>query len=661
MSKIPEFVLRGWVASALIIVAVGLAGMLAVNLWSSSNRVAEAEQRQRASEARSTQLQQQLAGQTAEQDATRQERDAVAQERDAIAQERDAIAQERDAIAQERDAATAALQTQLDAAMEHIAALRAERDAARTNRSDLQASLSSLTAERDAALATEAELRARIAELTAEQVAAREELERVQAALAEIQQTLDGARSSVESSHGVVQPPDNLGSTPATATTVAAEASHNDAAELRQQFEAVTTERDWLSSRWLGAQAAFSAQYASQLQAQARAEALAVTLSTQAQLSERLVAERDAAVAERDVAVAERDAAVAERDVAVAERDAAVAERDAAVAERDVAVAERDAAVAERDAAVAERDAAVAERDVAVAERDAAVAERDVAVAERDAAVAERDAALAQLDEELAAAEVARADLVAQLSESKVELETNQRALRQRGAELLLHQQQLVGAEQREASLQERYRETRSLLAVQLADNQDYSAVIETLERQLAQESAAMEMLRQQLSKDQVVSQAEQDELVSVTAAGTTIIKLPGHILFESGSARIDDNGRQTLSRLADALASFPRHTISIEGHSDSLPIATAYQYLYPTNWELSAARASAAVQVLSELGIETRRMQAVGRADTQPVANESDEASRRLNRRIEILLYPDSLEQSVATLSAMPEPQSGD
>jgi len=595
MSKIPEFVLRGWVASVLIIVAVGLAGLLAVNIWSSSDRIAEAEQRQRASEARTAQLQQQLAGQAAERDAAVQARDAAVQERDA------AIA----SLQNELDAATTALQSELDAAVEQVETLRAERDAALSNGTDLQESLASLTAERDAALAAETALRDTIVELTTEQAAAREEFERVQSALAEIQSALDAARSSVDASRGAIQPPPNQGSEQAATAPDEATTSPAREAELQQQLEAAVAERDWLRNRWLGAQAAFRAQHASQLQAQARAETLTVTLATQIQLNERLSAERDAAVAERDAAVAERDAAVAERDAAVAERDAAVAERDAAVAERD--------------------------------------------------------AALAKLEEQQAAAEQVRAELVEQLSASEAELASNQQALRQRSAELVLHQQQLFGAEQREASLQQRYRETRSLLAVQQADNQDYSAVIDALERQLAQESAAMELLRQQLSDDQVVSQAEQEELVTVTAAGATIIKLPGHILFESGSARIDDNGRQTLGRLADALASFPGHTISIEGHSDSLPIATHYQYLYPTNWELSAARASAAVQVLSELGIETRRMQAVGRADTQPVADELDEASRRLNRRIEILLYPDSLEQTVATLSAIPDPQSGD
>ena len=185
-----------------------------------------------------------------------------------------------------------------------------------------------------------------------------------------------------------------------------------------------------------------------------------------------------------------------------------------------------------------------------------------------------------------------------------------------------------------------RYHQAREQLALQQARAESASETVAELEARLAAERAAMDTLENRL---QDLSN-EKETLVSRLEDGTTVIKLPESILFDSGSAIIGASGRQTLQFLATALASFPSHQISIQGHSDSRTISPALQDRYPTNWELSASRAASAVRVLRETGIEASRMQAVGYADTRPLVAETDAASRGKNRRIEVLLYPDTL-----------------
>ena len=143
---------------------------------------------------------------------------------------------------------------------------------------------------------------------------------------------------------------------------------------------------------------------------------------------------------------------------------------------------------------------------------------------------------------------------------------------------------------------------------------------------------------------------------MSITETGTTIVKLPNQLVFTSGSTRIDADGLAALEALVRALESFPDHTISVEGHSDSVPIRDEFRFKFPSNWELSAARASAAVKVLTDLGIEPERLQAVGLADTRPLVEEVDAESRRRNRRIEVLLYPGELKLAEAALAGEPE-----
>jgi len=133
-------------------------------------------------------------------------------------------------------------------------------------------------------------------------------------------------------------------------------------------------------------------------------------------------------------------------------------------------------------------------------------------------------------------------------------------------------------------------------------------------------------------SKNVEIEQRENDR---------TVIRVTGDILFESGSAELSDAGRVALAQIAAALVDFPTHQISLEGHTDSVPITGALRERYATNWELSIARAASAVRYLQLQGIDATRMRAVGYGEFRPVADNDDPQQRERNRRLEIRLLP--------------------
>jgi len=112
-------------------------------------------------------------------------------------------------------------------------------------------------------------------------------------------------------------------------------------------------------------------------------------------------------------------------------------------------------------------------------------------------------------------------------------------------------------------------------------------------------------------------------------------IRISDGPLFEPASARLEPAAGPPLARIA-ALIREAGARATVEGHSDNLPIRGA---AFPSNWELSAARAGAVVRFLATHGLAPVRLEAVGHADTRPVGDNTTEEGRRRNRRVEILV----------------------
>lgn len=126
-------------------------------------------------------------------------------------------------------------------------------------------------------------------------------------------------------------------------------------------------------------------------------------------------------------------------------------------------------------------------------------------------------------------------------------------------------------------------------------------------------------------------------------------ISLSSALLFPSGSVELTDPGRMTLATLSRLLNELPNH-IRVEAHTDD---TATLSVIYPTNWELSAARAVSVVRYMQDAGnVDPRRLSAVGMAEFRPLYPNDTPEYRALNRRADILiLYPPEEEAPIIDL----------
>lgn len=122
------------------------------------------------------------------------------------------------------------------------------------------------------------------------------------------------------------------------------------------------------------------------------------------------------------------------------------------------------------------------------------------------------------------------------------------------------------------------------------------------------------------------------------------VISLTADAFFERGSAELTPEGRRIINKIGRFLQQrdFVDNYIRVEGHTDNTPIspASTLYTLYPTNWELSAARAVKIVRILNEeFGIPGKNLQAVGYGEFQPVESNDIEEGRAYNRRVDIVI----------------------
>jgi chemotaxis protein MotB len=130
------------------------------------------------------------------------------------------------------------------------------------------------------------------------------------------------------------------------------------------------------------------------------------------------------------------------------------------------------------------------------------------------------------------------------------------------------------------------------------------------------------------------------DELYVSIVDGNVYVSLSEKLLFKSGSDVVDPKGKEALKTLAKVLSSTKDISVMIEGHTDNVPIKTK---LFKDNWDLSTARATSIVRILSsEDGFDANRIIASGRSEFHPIKTNETEVGRADNRRTEIILSPD-------------------
>lgn len=123
---------------------------------------------------------------------------------------------------------------------------------------------------------------------------------------------------------------------------------------------------------------------------------------------------------------------------------------------------------------------------------------------------------------------------------------------------------------------------------------------------------------------------------VRVTQNGRGVtIDINASVLFDEGAAALVGDARETLATVADVLKDDP-HAIEVEGHTDTMPIANA---AFPSNWELSAVRASTVVRLFQQNGVAETRLAVVGRGANGPIASNDDPVGRARNRRVAVTI----------------------
>ena len=124
--------------------------------------------------------------------------------------------------------------------------------------------------------------------------------------------------------------------------------------------------------------------------------------------------------------------------------------------------------------------------------------------------------------------------------------------------------------------------------------------------------------------------------------SGLTMIRIKEKILFDSGHALIKASGLNVLKKIGKTLEKIRDRHIQVEGHTDTRPLRWELSEKYPTNWELSTARATTIVRYLiDEVGIEATRLSAAGYAFYRPIASNDTPEGQQENRRVEFALVP--------------------
>ncbi len=200
--------------------------------------------------------------------------------------------------------------------------------------------------------------------------------------------------------------------------------------------------------------------------------------------------------------------------------------------------------------------------------------------------------------------------------------------------------------------LEERDRELGKLQA-SIEQEKERLRAEEAEKARLEQERAAKEAEIQRLTKTHedltksLQAEITKGDIKIQQVRDRLTINMVDRVLFDSGQAQVKPAGVKVLKQVSDILKKVNDKQIRIEGHTDNVPIRGKLKERYPTNWELSTARATNVVRYLiEEGGVDRATLSAVGYADNRPVASNDGEDGRSANRRIEIVLYPKDLSE---------------
>ena len=172
----------------------------------------------------------------------------------------------------------------------------------------------------------------------------------------------------------------------------------------------------------------------------------------------------------------------------------------------------------------------------------------------------------------------------------------------------------------------------------------DYSDKLRELESLSAEEKAAMrsemDQMRQELNAN-LEEQIEEKNALVQKVRDLTIIEIGEAALFGSGEADLTKDGSRVIRQLTEVLDQYPGYHIRVEGHTDSVPIGAELKSIFPSNWELSSARATTVVRyMIYGLEFDPMRLSAVGHGKNRPIVSNGTRDGRAKNRRIQLIVF---------------------
>jgi chemotaxis protein MotB len=179
----------------------------------------------------------------------------------------------------------------------------------------------------------------------------------------------------------------------------------------------------------------------------------------------------------------------------------------------------------------------------------------------------------------------------------------------------------------------------------ELADLSNRLEQAEATIKHLSEENKMAEKTQQSLEGEMRKALESKDVTIS-ELKGKLTVNIVDRILFDSGEAELKPDGQKLLEQIAAVLSTHTNRQIHVIGHTDDVPIRRRFT----SNWELSTARAIAAVRFLQEkAGVDARHLGALGYGEFHPIAPNTSAEGRAKNRRIEVVILPEEL--------ALPEP----
>jgi chemotaxis protein MotB len=241
-----------------------------------------------------------------------------------------------------------------------------------------------------------------------------------------------------------------------------------------------------------------------------------------------------------------------------------------------------------------------------------------------------------------------RDELCGKLSQKETENAALQMELNQRKMQIENLDEEIVGLKKEYSKLQEQSKSTTSSLNDALKTK---SEELEAKEALLADREKALKEMQAIIARQDSITQSlnnlvrnallgfNSDELTVELKNGKVYVSMSDKLLFKSGSANVENKGKDALKVLAAVLEKNSDIDVLVEGHTDNIPIRTAQ---FKDNWDLSVVRATSIVRILTEeYNISPLRVTASGKGEFMPRASNDTSEGRASNRRTEIILSP--------------------